>query len=188
MKSNGIASYNDLYNYFINRADTMLQSSFTDLNKKPITEIHWEETFFAGAQVPTDAIFQVWTDATKMAAVADGGHKIIASPSDYWYINYVKIDWQTMYSYEPTTNLTSSQQALLIGGEACIWGELVDQANLQATVYPRLSAVAERLWSPQTTTDINDAKARLTSHRCRIVQRGFKSAAIQPDYCSIQYV
>ena len=55
------------------------------------------------------------------ASVADGGNRVLASPSDYWYLNYVSIDWQTMYSYEPTSNLTESQQQQLIGGEACLW-------------------------------------------------------------------
>jgi hexosaminidase len=182
MNEEGFKSYGDLFNYFINRTDSMVSDAFA------VSIIHWEEVYFAGARVPDNTVFQVWTDASKMAAVADAGHPIIASPSDYWYLNYVSIDWKTMYSYDPATNLTSTQASYLIGGEACVWGELVDQSNLQATIYPRLSAVAERLWSPSTVNNVDDAKARLTILRCRLVEAGFHSAAIQPDHCYVQYI
>jgi len=188
MANQGMSSYGDLYKYFVNKTDDIIHSNYVDNNGNPIKLIHWEEVYFGGAPVPADTTYQVWTTADKMAQIASAGHTIIASPSDYWYLNYVKIDWTTMYTYEPTTNLTSAQQELIIGGEACVWGELVDGVNIQATIYPRLSAVAERLWSPITTTDVTDAKARLTIQRCRLVQHGFQSAAIQPDYCYTQYV
>ena len=55
-------------------------------------------------------------------------------------------------------------------------------------MYPRAFAVGERLWSPATTIDLVDAKARLLIQRCRSKQRGFKSAPIEPGYCSVHYV
>lgn len=35
---------------------------------------------------------------------------------------------------------------------------------------PRASAVAERLWSAADVRDIGDAFARLSAHRCRMVE------------------
>ncbi|KAG7255264.1 hypothetical protein CRUP_016596, partial [Coryphaenoides rupestris] len=61
---------------------------------------------------------------------------------------------------------TDAQKELVIGGEACMWGEYVDATNLT----PRLCAVAERLWSAKDVTDVNDAYSRLVRHRCRMVE------------------
>jgi hexosaminidase len=54
-------------------------------------------------------------------------------------------------SYQPLPQqqpLTGAQQQLLLGGEAALWTELVSADLLDARLWPRLFAVAERFWSP----------------------------------------
>jgi hexosaminidase len=89
-----------------------------------------------------------------------------------------------MYSYDPITNLTISEAEYIVGGEVGMWGEHVDENNLQSIVYPRASSVSERLWSSSTVVDQEDALERLTIHRCRMISRGVKPGAVQPGYCS----
>ncbi len=48
----------------------------------------------------------------------------------------------------------ASSPGRLLGGEACLWGELVDGATLPARLWSRLPAVAERFWSPASVTDV----------------------------------
>ena len=65
-----------------------------------------------------------------------------------------------------------------------MWGERVDATNIEARIWPRTCAVAERLWSsPQDTWDINAAMPRLVDQRCRMVWRGLRVEPLQPDWC-----
>lgn len=49
----------------------------------------------------------------------------------------------------------------VVGGEACLWSELVDAQVLEVRLWSRLPAVAERLWSPATVTDVENFYQRL---------------------------
>ena len=51
-------------------------------------------------------------------------------------------------------------------------------------LYPRASAAAERLWSPESVTDETAAQERLLIQRCRLLNRGLSSAPVLPaGYC-----
>ena len=54
-----------------------------------------------------------------------------------------------------------------------MWGEHVDGSNIIQRLWPRVGAVAERLWSPKATgADEADAEHRLMEFRCQLVARG----------------
>lgn len=181
MADNNLASYSDLFSMFITKADGIAASLGA-------TPIHWEDVFIAGVKTAPNTIFNVWTNSVQIANVTSAGYSVIAAPSDYWYLDHAENTWQVMYSYDPTSNITSHQAELIIGGEAAMWGEKVDEDNFFQKVWPTAAAVGERLWSPKTTTDTTDALNRLLVFRCRMQDRGFPSTPVQPGFCGTHYV
>ena len=65
----------------------------------------------------------------------------------------------------------------------------VDSSTIEGKMFPRISALAERLWS---NPDINwknnfmDVEKRMVNHRQLLVERGIKADAVQPEYCFLQ--
>jgi hexosaminidase len=58
-------------------------------------------------------------------------------------------------------NLTPEEKQRILGGEACMWSEYVSPENIDSRIWPRMAAIAERLWSPQDATDVNSMYQRL---------------------------
>jgi len=51
---------------------------------------------------------------------------------------------------------------VVIGGEACLWGELVSSEVLFPRLWSRLPAIAERLWSSRDVNDVDDFYERFS--------------------------
>ncbi|CAD6191606.1 unnamed protein product [Caenorhabditis auriculariae] len=168
-------------------------------------KVVWQEVL--DMNVPaTDSIAHVWKGDTldevmqEMASVTMN-HKAILSSC--WYLNYIKYgaDWgyvneQNMrdrgmyYQCDPQNFTgTQAQKDRVLGGEAALWGEFVDSTNLIQRLWPRASAVAERLWSdPKQTTSADAAWPRLHEMRCRLLGRGFAGEPVNdPDFCPFEW-
>lgn len=105
--------------------------------------------------------------------------------SEGWYLDHLSDEWQNFYAVEPTGfNGTKGQTDLVLGGEACMWGEMVDESNVVSRTWPRASAVAERLWSSKSVRQVTKAGARLNEHVCRMRRRGIAAQpANGPGFC-----
>uniref|UniRef100_A0A668ARA9 Beta-hexosaminidase n=1 Tax=Myripristis murdjan TaxID=586833 RepID=A0A668ARA9_9TELE len=151
----------------------------------------WQEVFDNGVKLKPDTVVHVWMGnrvEEEMQNVTEAGYTtILSSP---WYLDYISYgqDWQKYYKVEPLSfKGTEAQKKLVIGGEACLWGEYVDATNLTPRLWPRASAVAERLWSAKEVTDISDAYSRLSMHRCRLVERGIPAEPLFTSFCPHEY-
>lgn len=58
--------------------------------------------------------------------------------------------------------LTAAEKKRILGGEACMWSELVTAENVDSRIWPRTAAIAEKLWSPAgLTQNVDDMYRRL---------------------------
>ncbi|KAM4706910.1 beta-hexosaminidase subunit beta-like isoform 1-T1 [Discoglossus pictus] len=149
--------------------------------------IVWQEVFDNKVKINPDTVVEVWKgqycNEELYNVTAAGFRAILSAP---WYLDIISYgqDWQRYYKVEPLSfNGTAEQKELVIGGEACLWGEYVDASNLTPRLWPRASAVAERLWSSQHVTSVEDAYNRLIKHRCRMVRRGIQAEPLYVGYC-----
>ncbi|XP_066272220.1 beta-hexosaminidase subunit beta-like [Branchiostoma lanceolatum] len=137
----------------------------------------WNNSNFQG--------IQYWDELPQVTAA---GYRAILSSC--WYLNFIDYgrDWPKYYECDPH-NFTGSpqQKELVIGGEAPLWAEWVDATNVVARLWPRASAVAERLWSPQNLRDATAASPRMEEHRCRMVRRGIRAQPQGPSYCKYEW-
>ncbi|XP_032426817.1 beta-hexosaminidase subunit beta isoform X2 [Xiphophorus hellerii] len=153
--------------------------------------IIWQEVFDNGVKLKPNTVVHVWIGSgtnSEMSKVTAAGYTTILSAP--WYLDYISVgqDWLKYYNVEPLNfNGTEEQKKLVIGGEACLWGEYVDATNLTPRLWPRASAVAERLWSAKEVTDTGDAYSRLSIHRCRLVERGIPAEPLSPSFCLHEY-
>ncbi len=61
----------------------------------------------------------------------------------------------------------------VLGGEACMWSELVEETLLDRRVWSRMPAIAERFWSDRPVVDENDLYRRLEIHLARLATEGW---------------
>ena len=66
---------------------------------------------------------------------------------------------------------------------SAMWGETMDDSDIDTIVWPDTAAVAERLWSSDSSSnpgayDAEAATQRLIPHRCRLYQRGIRAKPI----------
>ncbi|TRY59574.1 hypothetical protein DNTS_012254 [Danionella cerebrum] len=151
----------------------------------------WQEVFDNGVKLKSDTVVEVWIGnkmEEELQNVTGAGFTTILSAP--WYLDWISYgqDWQRYYKVEPLNFPgTDTQKKLVIGGEACLWGEYVDATNLTPRLWPRASAVAERLWSDKSVTDVGNAYTRLAQHRCRMVKRGIPAEPLFVGHCRHEY-
>lgn len=152
------------------------------------TPVNWEEAFNPGVTLPSNAIIQIWSNFDTLASVVKAGYRAIVSNYNAWYLDCgfgtwcPYCTWLDAYNNEPTAgnDFTPAQQALILGGEAGLWSEMVTDRNIDSRLWPRAAAVSERLWSAKNVTNAGDAFKRILKHTCRLAARGVDADALIP--------
>uniref|UniRef100_A0A1B0CCX8 beta-N-acetylhexosaminidase n=2 Tax=Lutzomyia longipalpis TaxID=7200 RepID=A0A1B0CCX8_LUTLO len=110
------------------------------------------------------------------------GYRLIFSTKDAWYLDHgfwgitTYASWRKVYDNRIPTSLS------VLGGETCLWSELVDHNTIETLTWPRTAALGERLWS-NPDTNAKQAEGRLNRHRERLVTREIRAEAVTPKWC-----
>jgi hexosaminidase len=152
-KKNGLKNSVELHAYFNRR----LQAVVRKHGKKMIG---WDEVLSPG--LAADTVIQSWRGQQSLADAARKGYRGILSYG--YYLDHMDSS-AFHYRIDPLSGeagqLNSEQAAHILGGEACMWSEYVTEETVDSRLWPRAAVVAERLWSPASTVDIESMYARL---------------------------
>jgi hexosaminidase len=75
----------------------------------------------------------------------------------------------------------------ILGAEAVLFGEMATDGNIDWKMWPRASALAERIWTGNSNLNngtLDDQTIlRLAAHTDRLKQRGIKASAVWREFC-----
>jgi hexosaminidase len=153
MRAHGLKTNQDLQAYFNERVEKIVA-------KHGKIMVGWDEIL--RPTLPKDIVVQSWRGQESLAQAAKMGFRGLLS---YGY--YLDLMWPTArhYAVDPMSdgaaNLTPDQAKLILGGEACLWSEYVSPENIDSRIWPRMAAIAERLWSAQSVVDVDSMYRRM---------------------------
>jgi len=160
MKEHGIETTQALQTYFSQRVEKILEKHHKHM-------VGWDEVL--QPNLPKDVVVQSWRGTHYLAdAARQGNQGILSAP---YYLDQTDQDAAMMYLADPISakeQLTPEQTGLVLGGEACMWGEHVVPRTIDSRIWPRAAAIAERLWSPASVNDVDDMYRRLAVMSLRL--------------------
>ncbi len=171
MKSHNIKNNEGLQAYFSQHVQELVV-------KHGKTPVGWDEILVPG--VSKNIVIQSWRGSEALATAAKEGYRGILS-NGY----YIDLGWSAArhYAVDPmggaAANLTPEEKARILGGEATMWSEYVNWENVDSRIWPRTAAIAERYWSPQSTTDVPSMYARMESESVRLEWLGLTHRTYQ---------
>lgn len=145
IRAHGMKNNRDLQAYFNQRLQKIV-------SKHGKIMMGWDEVLHP--DLPKTVVVQSWRGQESLAAAARRGYRGLLS---YGY--YLDLIWPAArhYAVDPMSggaaSLTPEEQQRILGGEACMWSEHISAETIDSRIWPRLAAIAERLWSPQNVTD-----------------------------------
>lgn len=172
IKEEGLSDEFELQSWFIHRIEKYLQ-------KKGREIIGWDE-ILEGKMSPS-AIVMNWRDTSEAVKALKKGHRVIMSPNEYIYFDYIQgdraqepfaIGWgynpmEKVYCYEPfPKGITDQMSKNIIGVEAPLWTEHMDTyRKVEYMLLPRLLALSEVAWSPADSKNLkNFVEERVPTH------------------------
>ncbi|MYE84020.1 MAG: family 20 glycosylhydrolase [Gammaproteobacteria bacterium] len=163
------------------------------------TPVGWDEAIHP--RLPRDVVIQAWRGtAARTRALAAGFDTVhsadyyldLSYPADLHYLSdpehgpgpdlvsdprlaHVRPGLEMMHRVWTSDTATIPIEAgsgQVLGGEACMWTELVTDDLFPLRVWSRMPAIAERFWSDAAVRDVEDMYRRLTAAHALLATTG----------------
>jgi hexosaminidase len=154
------------------------------LKERGKTAIGWDEVLENTdiSSLPPELIVMSWRGREGGQTAVAKGHRVIMSPlTDGCYFDYRPCDCyeepgqfsvttiSQAYHLDPVAEMTDAQAALVIGGQANLWSELIYADRLaEYMIFPRICATAEAVWTKEEAKDFESFSKRLPIHQKRL--------------------
>lgn len=178
IKVEGLQDEHELQSYFIKRIEKYINSKGKKL-------IGWDEILEGG--LAPEATVMSWRGFEGGIDAATQGHNVIMCPVSHCYFDYYQANpdfepvaiggftsLKKVYAFEPVPDELDEVQAKhVLGGQGNIWTEFIptpEQAEYMAL--PRMTALAEVLWSPAELKDWDSFRERLEAQEKRFYLMG----------------
>jgi hexosaminidase len=182
----GLKDERELQSWFVRQMDAFLTAHGRRL-------VGWDEILEGG--LAENAVVMSWRGTQGGIDAARAGHDVIMAPESYTYLNYYQaqdpsrepiahpgfLPLDKVYGFEPVPpDLEPQYAGHVLGAQAQIWTEYLKvPKSVEYQAFPRLTALAEVVWSPKEQRNFPDYVARLTWHQRRL-------EALDVNYRSIE--
>ncbi|UOG77441.1 family 20 glycosylhydrolase (plasmid) [Hymenobacter tibetensis] len=178
IKTEHLKDEHELQSYFVQRMEKFV-------NSKGKTIIGWDE-ILEGGLAPNAAVMS-WRGMEGGIAAAKQKHNVVMTPGSHVYIDYAQdvasveplsiggyLPLSKVYSFEPTPkDLTAEEKKYIIGGQANLWTEYIGtEKHVEYMVFPRMSALAEVVWTPASEKNWPSFKERMQTQYQRYEAMG----------------
>ena len=175
IKELGLKDEHELQSWFIQQMDVFLTA-----HKRRL--VGWDEILEGG--LAPGATVMSWRGTQGGIDAARAGHDVIMAPTSHTYLDYYQsqntdgeplaiggfVPLQMVYSFEPVpAELEPQYRSHILGGQGQIWTEyMAGPKQVEYMAFPRLTALAEVLWTTPERKDYRDFLARLSVHLERL--------------------
>ncbi len=157
----------ELQSYFMKRIERFLAE-----NGKVL--IGWDEILEGG--LPPAATVMSWRGTKGGWEASESGHDVVMTPENPMYFNFYQGNpdveplafdavntLEQVYAFDPVLDsMSTAQKQHILGGQANLWSEYITSPDAsEYMLFPRLTALAEVLWSKRESKNWKNYTERL---------------------------
>ncbi len=174
ISNEGLQDEEELQSYFIRHVEKFLIAHNRRL-------IGWDEILEGG--LAPEATVMSWRGVDGGIEAAKMGHDVVMTPTSHCYFDYYQADpefepeaiggfttLKRVYSLEPVpSELTDREASHVLGAQGNVWTEFIPTpSHAEYMSVPRMSALAEVVWTPSEDRQWEDFRQRLDLHFKRL--------------------